>query len=116
MMGDRSLPKRCPTTYQRLVMISGEYHVEYWAQGKRFSFILVVLCMCFKRNISKNSTPLPQKATKRTQMQEIFQIVPVCSLRYLLKMFRRIPSLQVCNKFSMKPCIVDSRPIKITSF
>ena len=29
MMGDGSLPKRCPAKYQRLVMISGDYHVEY---------------------------------------------------------------------------------------
>ena len=30
MMGDGSLPKRCPAKYQRLVMIIGDYHVEYY--------------------------------------------------------------------------------------
>ncbi len=28
-MGDESLLKRCPAKYQRLVMISGDYHVQY---------------------------------------------------------------------------------------
>ncbi len=27
MMGDGSLPKYCPTKYQRLVIISGDYYV-----------------------------------------------------------------------------------------
>ena len=29
-MGDGSLPKRCPTKYQRLFMISGDYRIKYW--------------------------------------------------------------------------------------
>ena len=31
MMGHGSLPKRCRAKYQRLVMISGDYHVNYSA-------------------------------------------------------------------------------------
>ena len=33
MMGDGSLLKLCPARYQRLVMISGDYHVEYYEVG-----------------------------------------------------------------------------------
>ncbi len=35
MMGDGSLPKRCPTKYQMIVVISGNYNVKYCVRNER---------------------------------------------------------------------------------